>query len=109
MISSGEVLLVLNGWAETRSRLRVVVRSSEMLFSAFCTVYKANEERVAFWVGLEEDKNAVEFVLSGCRFEFTDVPPEQADLSVGAKVESGIVGVRGMFRLAIMLLKPQGL
>jgi len=104
VISITEVTLVLNGWAEKQSPLRVVVESPEVVFSAFCTVYKVKDERVAFWIG-EERKNAIEFPLSGCRFDFADVPLEQGRLSVGREVESGIVGARETFRLAIMLLK----
>jgi hypothetical protein len=104
MIPPDAVALLLRGWAENKSPLRVVVRSPEMTFSAFCTVWKAEGERVAFWIG-GSDKNAIEFLLEGCLFDFTDVPPTQANLDVGGKVESGIVGVRGSFNITAMLLR----
>jgi hypothetical protein len=105
VISLDEVVLLLRGWAESRSRLRVIVQSPEVVFSAFCTVYKAERERVAFWIGTAESNNAIDFLLTECRFDFRDSPSTaESDLSVGGRVESGIVGVRGDFSLAIMLL-----
>ena len=105
MIPLDEVTLLLRGWAESNSPLRVIARSPEVIFSAFCTVYKVEGGRAAFWIGPQTRNSAIDFLLTGCRFDFRDVPPGDASLSVGGKVESGIVGVRGTFDIAIMLLK----
>jgi hypothetical protein len=104
MIPLDEVNLLLRGWADEQSRLRVVAQSPEMTFSAFCTVYKAEGARVAFWIGKEDDKSMIDFLLTDCLFEFGDSPSGEADLPVGGKVESGIVGARGDFNITIMLL-----
>jgi hypothetical protein len=104
MIPLDDVTLLLRGWAETKSRLRVVAQSRESAFSAFCTVYKAEGGRVAFWIGREGEKNAIDFLLLGCLFDFRDTPAGEGDLPIGATVESGIVGVRGDFNIAILLL-----
>jgi hypothetical protein len=105
MISLNDVVLLLRGWAEDKSPLRVVVTSPEVNFTSRCTVWDATGERVSLWIGPERDKNAVAFALSNLRFEFGDVPVAEADLPIGGTVESGIVGVRGDFSITIMLLK----
>jgi|SRR5579863_5276306 len=105
MISPDEATLLLRGWAEAKAPLRVIVQSPEVTFSASCSVWSAEGKFVSFWVGSELDKNAIAFVLADCRFDFVDVPPEQADLPVGVTVECGLIGVRGPFSISIMLLK----
>jgi hypothetical protein len=107
MISLGEVNLLLRGFAEKQSRLRVVVRSLELNFSASCTVYKAEGGRVAFWIGPEANKSAIDFLLVGCIFDFRDVPSDEAALLVGESAASGIAAVREGtdFELLIMVLK----
>jgi hypothetical protein len=107
VISLGEVTLLLRGFAEKRSPLRVVVRSLELNFSAACTVYKAEGGRVAFWIGPESDKSAIDFLIAGCIFDFRDVPADEAALLVGENAESGIAALREGtdFELLIMLLK----
>ena len=107
MISLDDVTLLLRGWGDKKSLLRIVVQSPETTFSGFCTVWKADEGYVTFWIGEEHDNNMVAFLLRGCVFDFTDIPPEQAQIPVGATVESGIVGTRSRFMIAIMLLKAK--
>ena len=100
-----EALLVLRGWGDSKSRLRVAVQSPEVWFASFCTVKSVGDDRVEFW--LRPDTDAVGFLLADCRFEFADVPPTDADsfLPVGGQVESGIVGRRPDFKIAILLIK----
>ena len=109
MISLNEALLVLRGWGETKAPLRLAVQSPEVWFSGFCTVWKIEGEQVSFWIDGKVDKDAVGFLLTDCRFDFGDVPPDAPDavLPVGGKVESGLVGVRDDFKIAILLLNPK--
>jgi len=105
MISENEAVLLLRGWGEAKSRLRVVVESPFVTFAAFCSVHKADRGSITFWIGPKKDNNMVNFPLFDLKFEFADVPLEQSKLSIGAIVESGIVAARAYFRLAVMLLK----
>ena len=57
---SEQFLLLVRGWRDSKSRLRIAFRN------AFCTVLEAREGRVAFWIGAERDKNAVDFVVAEC-------------------------------------------
>jgi hypothetical protein len=109
MISLGEALLVLRGWCERKRPLRVQVESPETMFSAFCTLYKVEGETVNFWIGAIASGNGISFSLTGCRFDFGDVPADAPDAVIpvlGGTVESGLMGTRGTdFKIAIMLLK----
>lgn len=110
MISVDEVTLLLRGWGERKSTIRVLVQSPEFVFSAFCTLYKAEGGRVAFWIGTEPGRDGFDLLLNGALFEFGDVPPDAVDanLRVGGKVESGIMGARGSLKIAFMLLGDAG-
>jgi hypothetical protein len=105
MIPFSEVALLLRGWAESEAPLRVIVRSPEIVFSAFCTAFKAESGRVAFWIESKEDNNAIDFLVADCVFDFRDSPPEEEGLTVGGEVESTIAAVRNNFELLIFLLK----
>ena len=103
--------MLLRGWQENKSRLRVAMRSPEVWFSGFCTVDKAEGEQATFWIGATPGKTAIGFLLAGCRFRFGDVPTDAPDafLPVGGKVESGLIGTRKDFEIAILLLKDGSL
>jgi hypothetical protein len=106
MISLDEALLLLRGWEENKFPLRVAVQSPEVWFSGFCTVKKVEGDRVEFWIGGAVDQDGIGFLVASCRFEFEDVPLDAPDslLPVGAKVESGLVGTRDNFKIAILAL-----
>lgn len=105
LIEIEDFFLLLQGWRESTQRLRVAFRSSALDFSAFCVVLDARDGRVAFWIGEEGDKNAVDFVVAGCLFGFRDVAADDARLPVGVEVESAVEAIRDDFALLIMLLK----
>ena len=102
---SEQFLLLVRGWRDSKSRLRIAFRSSDLELNAFCTVLEAREGRVAFWIGAERDKNAVDFVVAECFCGFRDVPLSESELPVGVEIESMIGAVRDDFSLLIMLLK----
>jgi hypothetical protein len=95
-----EVALLLNGWKDEKSRLRVIAVSPELKFSAFCTVYVARPDLVIFAVD-GNNLSLVEFSLAACNCGFAGEPDK---LEVGGKVESAILAVRGDFNLTICLL-----
>lgn len=109
-----EMCLLLHGWRDSRSRLRVLLRSPclppgeedwRVVVSAFCTVFDARGGRAAFWVESTEEKSALDFRLRECRCGFVDHPPEDPGLPVVGKVESTIVAVCPDFELFVMLLR----
>jgi hypothetical protein len=107
VISLDEVALLLRGWRENKSRLRVVVQSRLFSFSGLCTLFKAEGEYLSFWVGdVSVRENALSFSVAGCVFDFSDVPADAPDavLPFGGRVVSGIVGSRLDFKIAMMLL-----
>ena len=104
MISLAEVVLLLRGWADNRSHVRVVFESGEVTLGISGTVWKVKEAAVSFLVGYEGGGNVVGFSLADWKFDFTDVPPEEAKLKVGGLVESGIVGVKDGTHFTVMLL-----
>jgi hypothetical protein len=97
--------LLLRGWRDSGSRLRVAFKSSALEFSAFCAVIDVRDDLIAFWIGEEAAKNAVEFKVRNCLFVFRDVPATEARLPLGVEMESAIEAVRDDFALLIMLLK----
>jgi hypothetical protein len=106
MVSLNEALLVLSGWEDRP--LRLIVQSPEVWFSSFCTLWRVKGEKATFWIGGRVEQDAVSFLLTGCLFDFGDVPEDAPDaaLPVGGVVESGLIGTRGRdFKIAIMLLK----
>jgi hypothetical protein len=114
MISLDDVALLLRGWRENESRLRVVVQSPVFSFSGLCTLFKAEGESLGFWVGdFATRENALSFSVAECAFDFGDVSADAPDavIPLGDRVLSGIVGSRRDFKIAIMLLadKPSKL
>lgn len=97
--------LLLRGWRDSGSRLRVAFKSSALEFFAFCAVIDVRDDLIGFWIGDEDAKNAVEFKVRDCLFAFRDVPPNEARLPLGVEMESAIEAVRDDFALLIMLLK----
>lgn len=75
--------LLLRGWRDAGSRLRIAFKSSALEFFAFCTLIDVRDNLAAFW----------------------DVPPADARLPLGVEQESAIEAVRNDFALLIMLLK----
>ena len=104
-ISADDFFLLLQGWRESNSRLRVKVLSTALQLSVFCEVLDARDGRVAFWIGQKESKSAADFNVTGCLFGFRDVKASEAGLPEGVEVESAIEAVRDDFALLIMLLK----
>ncbi len=103
-ISVEDFFLLLQGWRESKSRLRVKFLSPSLKFSAFCELLDARDGRVAFWIGHPESKSAADFNVTGCLFGFRDVAASEAGLPEGVIVESAIEAVRDDFGLLIMLL-----
>jgi hypothetical protein len=97
--------LLLRGWRDSGSRLRVAFKSSALEFFAFCAIIDARDDLIGFWIGDEAAKNAVEFKVHRCLFAFRDVPATEASLPLGVEMESAIEAVRDDFALLIMLLK----
>jgi hypothetical protein len=102
-----EAFLLLRGWFDEQSSLRVSVQSPEVWFAGFCTIFKIEGENVIFSIGTLSDNNSIGFSLAGCRFRFGDVPSDAPDstLPTGGQVESGIIGTRRDFEIAILLLR----
>ena len=106
MISNTEAVLIFRGWAESKSRLRMVVQYPTVTFASFCSIWKVDAENATFLIGPEENKTVITFSLVGLGFDFADAPnKERAALAVGVEVESGIVAVGQGLRLVVMLLK----
>ncbi len=106
MIPTNEVALIFRGWAESKLRLRVIFKGSEIIFSAYCTVFKANDGSVVFAVSGDET-NLIEFLLVGCACEFTDAEEGEDTLPFGGTIESAIVVGRPGYALTVCLLKDE--
>jgi hypothetical protein len=103
MVSLDEVMLLFRGFAEKGTPLRVAVRSIEMNFSASCTVFKAEDGRVAFWIGDGED-SAVDFLIENSVFEFQDSPPGEDKLPLSKRAESCISVFRPSDRFGFIVM-----
>jgi hypothetical protein len=108
MIPSSDALLVLRGWAESKTRLRVLFKGEPVDFSAFCVVCEAQDDVVSFVIA-DDPKSMIGFRVRGCVCGFKDKPRDAAGFSlpVGGKVESAVLFVRRGFELTIMLLEEQ--
>jgi hypothetical protein len=104
MIPQNEVALLFRGWRESKARLRVIFKGTEIVFSAYCTVYAAGDDSVVFAIAGEEI-NLIEFSLLGCVCDFTDAPPGGDELPVGGKIASAILVLRDGFALTVFLLQ----
>ena len=58
LIPEGEYFLLLRGWRDSRSPLRVKFLSSALQLSVSCTLYDARDGRVAFWFDNESKSMA---------------------------------------------------
>ena len=96
--------LLIRGWRDENSQLRVILRSSRLRFGAFCKAIDAHDGTVAFRVG-SDSRDVIEFFIGDCRCGFGDAPPDDDALKVGGKVESVLIASRPNFELFIILLK----
>ena len=105
MVSSEDVKLLVCGYIDDEAPLRVVVKSSTYSFSGSCLAYKVELDAVSFWIG-DSKESAISFDLTGCVFEFKDVPAGSPNLPLGRKAESCLAAARleDDFELLIILL-----
>ncbi len=105
MVSSEEARLLVRGYVESEAPLRVAVNASKFTFSGSCKAYKVELDAVSFWIGGGED-SAISFDLTGCFFEFRDIPVGHPNLPVGRKAVSCLAAARleDDFELLIILL-----
>lgn len=92
MISVSDAALLLRGWKDSKSPLRVTFKSQSIVLSAHCWAWAATEEHAVFALD-EDEESLVSFSIAGCICGFADVPAEEPALPVGKneKIESGIV------------------
>jgi hypothetical protein len=103
MIKIDEALLVLRGWSESKSRLRVIFKSPGVTVGAFCTLPSIDDEGRFLYFECGTG-NIFGFLLSDCICDFSDANPDSTGLQIGGKIESGIVFGRRGFELSIFLL-----
>jgi hypothetical protein len=106
MIPLNEAALLLRGWFESKSRLRVIFKGNAISFSAYCVVHAATDSSVVFAIDGNES-NLIEFFLAGCNCDFADAAADDNTLGFGGKIESAVVIGRLGFALTVCLLDQE--
>lgn len=99
---SNDKMLVLRGWRDDSRSLRVDVKSSDLHIVASCTIYKIEDELIAFHIS---DYDYFEMSLADCSMSFGDAKDSAKDMPIGRTAESAIIAQRDGFKAIIVLLQ----
>jgi len=104
-----EACLVLRGWADSKARLRVLLRAlgTKIFFAGFCSLIHADEDTVALWVENTGKTCGLEISLDGCTCEFVDAPEENREHPKGGAVESCILALCPEFECFFMCMSDE--